>query len=104
MNGQFVITPVAGRGVPAEAWAAYRHGVRDGQALTLDLMNAPGIVLDGLDAAVVADALEVAAEYRRYRASLTCPDCAVDLCEHHAADLDRADAYDQITAKIGDML
>ncbi len=51
----------------------------------------------------VADALEVAAEYRRYRASLTCEACAAsptEVCPDHEADLDRADEYGALARQI----
>jgi hypothetical protein len=60
--------------------------------------------LDDGQAATVLDALGFAAEYRRYRASLTCEACAqhpAELCEDHAADLDRAEEYDQLAGQIG---
>jgi hypothetical protein len=60
-------------------------------------------VLDNDQAATVLAALDFAAEYRRYRASLTCAACAVhpaELCEDHATDLDRADEYDRLAAKL----
>jgi hypothetical protein len=53
---------------------------------------------------VVLDALEVAAEYRRYRASLTCEACATsptEVCPDHATDLDRAEEYDHLVGQIG---
>ena len=62
-----------------------------------------GCDLNPSEAATVADALAVAAEYRRYRASLNCGDCAVspsELCEDHATDLDRADEYDTVAKRI----
>jgi hypothetical protein len=52
--------------------------------------------LTGAQRATVLDALDVAAEYRQYRASLTCEECAREpggLCAGRAADLDRADEY-----------
>ena len=59
------------------------------------------VTLDDGQAATAVDALEVAAEYRRYRAGLTCDDCVhhpAELCEDHQADLDTADEYDALTA------
>ncbi len=64
----------------------------------------PGVTLDQDQAATVLDALDFAAEYRRYRASLTCQTCAThpaELCEDHAADLDRAEEYDRLAGQIG---
>jgi hypothetical protein len=64
----------------------------------------PGAALAPAGAAIVLDGLAVAAEYRRYRASLTCEACAThpaELCEDHQADLDAADSYDRLAAVIG---
>jgi hypothetical protein len=62
----------------------------------------PGRALSPADVATVLDALAVAAEYRRYRPSLTCAACAAAyLCEACATDLDRADEYDQLAGRIG---
>jgi hypothetical protein len=61
------------------------------------------VVLDQDQAATALDALEVAMEYRRYRASLTCEACAIhpaELCENHATDLDRAEEYDRLARLI----
>jgi hypothetical protein len=72
-----------------------------GQAL--DVLG-QAVTLDGSQAATVLDALGFAAEYRRYRASLTCESCAqhpTELCEDHATDLDRADEYDRLAGQIG---
>ena len=55
--------------------------------------------------ATVLDALDVAAEYREYRAGLTCDACAThpaELCDDHRADLDAADTYRQVAREIGD--
>jgi hypothetical protein len=60
-------------------------------------------VLDEADRAIVFDGLAVAAEFRRYRASLTCEACAqnpAELCQDHATDLDRADEYDRLARQI----
>jgi hypothetical protein len=64
----------------------------------------PAPVLDPGQRAMVLRALDVAAEYWRYRASLTCQDCAdhpAEVCPDHAADLNRADEYDALAARIG---
>ena len=55
------------------------------------------------DAALALDALAVAAEYRRYRASLPCEACgrAPDsLCVDHATDAERANEYDNLADRI----
>jgi hypothetical protein len=62
------------------------------------------VTLDQDQAATALDALDFAAEYRRYRASLTCAACAAhpaELCADHAADLDRAEEYDALAVQIG---
>ncbi len=64
----------------------------------------PGRALSLAGLAVVLDALSVATEYRRYRASLPCAYCdasPAELCEAHAADLDQAGEYDGLAARIG---
>jgi hypothetical protein len=69
----------------------------------LDVLG-EAVTLDGDQAATVLDALDFAAEYRRYRASLTCAACndhPAGLCEDHAIDLDRADEYDRVAGQIG---
>jgi hypothetical protein len=66
--------------------------------------NASGTLLSASDQATVLDALAAAAEYRRYRTSLTCQACAehpAELCEDHQADLDAAEAYEDLTARLG---
>lgn len=53
--------------------------------------------------AIVLDALGSAAEYRRYRASLTCEACDShpdEQCGDHAADLSRAAEYDALAARL----
>lgn len=63
-----------------------------------------GYTLTAAEAATVLGALDVAAEYRRYRAGLTCQACAAHpagLCEDHQADLDAAAAYEDLAARIG---
>jgi hypothetical protein len=48
-------------------------------------------------------ALDVAAEYRRYRADLPCDRCDASpqgCCDDHMADLEAADAYDHLAAEI----
>jgi len=53
------------------------------------------------DAALALDALAFAAEARRERVDQACGDCEMDrMCESHATDLDRADEYDQLAARI----
>ena len=55
-----------------------------------------GVVLTAGQAAAALAALDTAAEYLEYRASLTCPECAgtpAELCETHAGDLAAASAY-----------
>jgi hypothetical protein len=82
---------------------AHRAELEEARAALLASYTAPAIELSQQDAATAADALEVAAEYRRFRASLTCEACTqhpAELCEDHAADLDRADEYDQLTDQI----
>lgn len=71
----------------------------------LDVAAGHAGILDQDQAATALDALEVAAEYRRYRASLTCEACAqhpAGLCEDHAADLDRAGESDRVARQIRD--
>ena len=71
----------------------------------LDVIGDQAAAFTTAEAATVLDALAVAAEYRRYRASLTCEVCAThpaELCEDHQADLDRADEYGELAAQIGD--
>jgi hypothetical protein len=63
------------------------------------------VILGQDQAATALDALDVASEYRRYRASLTCEACTIHpagLCEEHATDLDRAEEYDQLARRIRD--
>jgi hypothetical protein len=55
------------------------------------------------DAALALDALAVAAEYRRYRASLPCQACerAPDgVCDDHVTDAERASEYDDLADRI----
>ena len=55
------------------------------------------------ESALVLDALEVAAEYRRYRADLSCVACArsqAGLCDDHAADIERAEEYAALARQI----
>jgi hypothetical protein len=62
-----------------------------------------GTLLNAGDEATVLDALAVAGEYRRYRASLTCEACAThpaELCDEHQADLDGAEAYDDLAGRM----
>lgn len=66
--------------------------------------NAGGMLLSAGDQATVLGALAVAAEYRRYRASLSCEACTrhpADLCDDHQADLDAAEAYEDLTGRMG---
>lgn len=69
-------------------------------------------VIDERQAAAVAErgtilaALDTAAEYLEYRASLTCPDCAespAELCETHANDLEAAAAYRAVARQLGEV-
>jgi hypothetical protein len=72
--------------------------------IVLQVIEDQAAALTAADLATVLDALAVAAEYRRYRPSLTCEACTVhpaDLCEACATDLDRADEYDQLAGRIG---
>lgn len=69
----------------------------------LDVLDG-GQVLAEADRATVLGGLAVAAEARRYQASITCVRCAehpADLCEDCAAQLDAADAYDELAGRIG---
>ena len=80
---------------------AHAAGVEEAKAAPL----APAATLDHGQAATALDALEVAAEYRRYRASLTCEDCAAsptEVCAGHETDLDRADEYDTLAGRIAE--
>ena len=73
----------------------------------LDLiMGAPArhTALTPGQAATVMDALDVAAGYREYRASLTCEACAThpaEVCGDHQADLGAVDAYRALAREIG---
>jgi hypothetical protein len=73
-------------------------GVIEEQATAVLITAELGTVLDGL---------AVAAEYRRYRASLTCEACTAypaypdGLCDDHQADLDAAEAYEDLAGRIG---
>jgi hypothetical protein len=87
-------------------WIARAHvrELEEARAALLSSYAEPAVTLGYDQAATALDALAVAAEYRRYRASLTCEACAqhpAELCEDHAADLDRADEYDRLAAQIG---
>ncbi len=82
---------------------AHRPELEEARVALLSAYEAPVVTLTADEAATALDALEVAAEYRRYRASLTCEACAtspVEVCPDHEADLDRADAYDTLTRQI----
>jgi hypothetical protein len=86
---------------PGREWMLRLADVLGGLLAALD----PVVVLDQDQAATAVDALEVAAEYRRYRASLACEACAArpaELCEDHAADLDRAEDYDRLAARLAE--
>lgn len=63
----------------------------------------PGAALSAADLATVLDALDFAAEYRRYRASLTCEACSAapaEVCGDHAADVERAAEYDALAERL----
>jgi hypothetical protein len=82
---------------------AHRPELEEARGALLSAYEAPAVTLDHGQAATAADALEVAAEYRRYRASLTCEACAAsptEVCPDHEADLDRADEYDALARQI----
>jgi hypothetical protein len=67
------------------------------------ISRAAGCALTPGETAAVLSALEVAAEYREYRASLTCPACAdhpAGLCPSHAADLEAVTEYRDLAARI----
>lgn len=85
-------------------WIDRTHRPGLGQARAAVLPPAvPAVTLDPGQAATVLDALAFAAQCRRHRASLTCGACGqhpAELCEDHAADLDRADDYDATAAKL----
>jgi len=71
--------------------------------LLCDAVAAVVYELDLGEAALVVDALEVAAEYRRYRADLSCDLCslsAAGVCDGHAADIERAAEYDALADQI----
>lgn len=71
--------------------------------LLCDAVAAVVYELDTAEAALVLDALEVAAEYRRYRADVGCEACRAEyggMCESCAADDVRAMEYDGLAAKI----
>jgi hypothetical protein len=59
---------------------------------------------DAAQIAVALDALEVAAEYRRYRADhAPCDACyraSAGFCDDHATDLERAAEYDELAGQI----
>ncbi len=82
---------------------AHRPELEEARGVLLSSYEKPAAILSQADAATAIDALEFAAEYRRYRASLTCQACAehpAELCEDHATDLDRADEYDRLATQI----
>jgi hypothetical protein len=67
------------------------------------------VVLPESAARVVRDALTVAAEYREFRASQTCADCAEldddgELCERHEADVSWCGRYDGVSRRIERLL
>ncbi|HCU96529.1 MAG TPA: hypothetical protein DHU96_28945 [Actinobacteria bacterium] len=64
----------------------------------------PARALSPGQVATVLDALDDAAEWREMRATSTCQACAdspAELCEDHAADLDRVDAYRALAGQLG---
>src|SRR5262249_23197146 len=70
----------------------------------LDVLGGQAAAVDADQFAAVLDALVVAGEYRGYRASLACGDCATypaELCEDHQADLDAAEAYEDLAGHLG---
>jgi hypothetical protein len=86
-------------GPPGREWLPRLADVLGDLLAVLD----PAVILHKGQAAIALDALDVAAEYRRYRASLTCAACAThpaELCEDHATDLDRADEYDRLAGQL----
>ena len=103
----------AGMFTGIDGWRHYRGdpapgGVRElydaGHEPVIAWTVPPGRALSPGDVATVLDALAVAAEYRRYRAGVTCEACTVHpaaLCEACATDLDAADAYDELAGRIG---
>jgi hypothetical protein len=103
----------AGMFVGIDGWRHFRGdpapgGVRElydaGHEPVIGWTVPPGRALSPGDVATVRDGLAVAAEYRRYRASLTCEACAREyggLCYGHAGDLLAADAYDELGGRIG---
>ncbi len=55
------------------------------------------------DTDTVLGALDVAAEYREYRAGLTCAACAAhpaEVCDDHLADLEAAGKYRALAGRI----
>jgi hypothetical protein len=78
--------------------------LEEARAALLSSYAQPAVTLGQDQAAIALEALEVAAEYRRFRASVTCQACAdhpAELCDDHQADLDEADEYDALAARIG---
>ena len=78
--------------------------LEEARATLLPAYAEPAVTLGQDQAATALDALEVAAEYRRFRASLTCQACAdhpAELCDDHQADLDQAHEYDALASQIG---
>ncbi len=68
----------------------------------LDVIEAHAMPLDADQAAIVLDALDVAADYRRDGAA-NCPDCAVhpaELCSTCEWRLSSAEAYDHLAARL----
>jgi hypothetical protein len=86
---------------PGREWMLRLADVLGGLLAVLDSV----VALDQDQAATALDALDFAAEYRRYQASLTCEACAThpaELCEVHATALDRAEEYDRLARQIRD--
>jgi len=78
--------------------------LQEARAALLSAYEAAAVMLTAAEVATVLDGLAIAAECRRYRASLICQACAehpAGLCEDHQADLDQADEYDVLARQIG---
>lgn len=91
----------------AEGWAARRGDVAMEAAHELGallmVLDAAPPALTRDDTATVLAALQDAAEYRTERAAQFCDDCSrhpAGACETHVDDLDAADGYRQLAARI----
>jgi hypothetical protein len=84
----------------------YRRHVLDLLEVITEIGTTPAgqdACLTGPDLGTALAALDTAAEYLEYCASLTCADCAVhpaELCDKHAADLDAAACYRELAARL----